>query len=566
VLLREDGRTAYLCDFGIASSPGQELTRTGALVGSMAYMAPERHAAETASSSGVAADIYATGCLFWHVLTGSQPYVGTEAEVAKGHLEGPIPQLPGKDEFAKKLNAFLRRAMAKDPRQRYPSARAMLAELTALRAIVPGVLALPEVTAIRQSVVATPPGKQVRRRVLAVALVMALVGGAVYVGSLIGGVSMVPTVLGTDTPSTTAAQSEPSQAPPSDWSGAPSTSAPPKAKFTERAGVNPAEEGVVEEPVAIEPQPEAPATKAKPRSKPRQPRTTAPAPAPTTSAAPQPSPAPAAKFRCWNGARVAAYSSCSWPAGFAGSEWVFPRRQAVPNCKRMGPLSGRVIGWACPVRFGDGTTGQISLQQWRTVNAAESYFWNRYVGTRDRARGPWVINQTYFGRSAHGWLNRRGGPAHAIRIYGTKGTQPWVLAVQAPTTKKRATAFSRLGFRSPARFRGVPSADASPVTAHLVDEHRLLLGDPHRDVAGVHQRRRRCADASERTGLGPPLVPKGRSACTWCKWSASEELPGGARGQWPKNRPPAPPHTGRRRSVGTAGPVGSDPAVGQTRP
>ena len=80
VLLREDGRHAYLCDFGIASSPGAELTRTGVMVGSVAYMAPERHGGDGSGDIGVTADVYSVGCLLWTVLAGSQPYVGTDTE------------------------------------------------------------------------------------------------------------------------------------------------------------------------------------------------------------------------------------------------------------------------------------------------------------------------------------------------------------------------------------------------------------------------------------------------------------------------------------------------------
>ncbi|WGY02498.1 serine/threonine-protein kinase [Nocardioides sp. QY071] len=112
VLLRDDGSTAYLCDFGIATSPGGELTRTGVLVGSAAYMAPERHSGDT-GAAGVAGDVYSAGCLLWTMLTGTPPYVGTDAEVAMGHLRGPVPQVPGRDPFLDGLNAVLRRALAK---------------------------------------------------------------------------------------------------------------------------------------------------------------------------------------------------------------------------------------------------------------------------------------------------------------------------------------------------------------------------------------------------------------------------------------------------------------------
>ncbi|HWU22504.1 MAG TPA: serine/threonine-protein kinase, partial [Nocardioides sp.] len=118
VLLNADGRRAYLCDFGIASSPDADLTRTGALLGSIGYMAPERHTAATAGSSGAAGDIYAAGCLLWAMLTGTPPYAGTDYEVASGHLYGDVPQLPGRDAFSTGVNQVLARSMAKDPGSR----------------------------------------------------------------------------------------------------------------------------------------------------------------------------------------------------------------------------------------------------------------------------------------------------------------------------------------------------------------------------------------------------------------------------------------------------------------
>ena len=123
VLLRRRGGRweALLCDFGIATSDGGEaFTRTGSLVGSTPYMAPERNQGD---DSGVPGDVYAVGCLLWRVLTGVTPYAGSEVEVAVAHLQAPVPQLPGDDVFAQSVNTLLQRAMAKAPGDRYASAR-----------------------------------------------------------------------------------------------------------------------------------------------------------------------------------------------------------------------------------------------------------------------------------------------------------------------------------------------------------------------------------------------------------------------------------------------------------
>ena len=69
--------SVYLVDFGIArdSMAKTSLTVTGAAVGTPDYMAPERF---TAGHIDRRADIYALGCLFYEMLTGSKPFAGGE--------------------------------------------------------------------------------------------------------------------------------------------------------------------------------------------------------------------------------------------------------------------------------------------------------------------------------------------------------------------------------------------------------------------------------------------------------------------------------------------------------
>ncbi len=130
VLLRagQDQLHAYLCDFGIARDDESSLTSTGVVAGTYAYLAPERFRGEPATP---ASDIYALGCLLWFLLTGRPPYDGGPVQLATQHEFSPIPQLPG---APAQLNAFLARAMAKDPAARHPSAAAAAAHLRAVRA------------------------------------------------------------------------------------------------------------------------------------------------------------------------------------------------------------------------------------------------------------------------------------------------------------------------------------------------------------------------------------------------------------------------------------------------
>ncbi|HEU5475530.1 MAG TPA: serine/threonine-protein kinase [Actinophytocola sp.] len=127
ILIDRDGH-AYLADFGIAretSPEATELTRSGDLVGSWDYMAPER------LSGGVVdgrADQYSLACVLFECLTGRLPHPGTDpaAKVA-AHLLQPAP---APSVFVPTITAALddvvRRGLAKDPARRFPTAAAMM--------------------------------------------------------------------------------------------------------------------------------------------------------------------------------------------------------------------------------------------------------------------------------------------------------------------------------------------------------------------------------------------------------------------------------------------------------
>ena len=130
VLLRRRGDTftAYLSDFGIARQVDGELTVSSqAVVGTPSYMAPELH---TGGIADVQSDVYSLGCLLWACLSGQAPFGGTsDYQIVSAHLEQPVPQLPDDAPLAIGVNAVLRRAMAKEPANRYQSADTMRDEL-----------------------------------------------------------------------------------------------------------------------------------------------------------------------------------------------------------------------------------------------------------------------------------------------------------------------------------------------------------------------------------------------------------------------------------------------------
>ncbi|MDT5139920.1 MAG: hypothetical protein QOD58_4182 [Mycobacterium sp.] len=109
---------AYLIDFGIARAADEtRLTGTGGVVGSWAYMAPERFG----DDADWRADIYALACVLHECLTGAPPFRGNSLEQQyTGHKFTPPPQpsmlRPG---VPANLDGVIAKGMAKEPDQRY---------------------------------------------------------------------------------------------------------------------------------------------------------------------------------------------------------------------------------------------------------------------------------------------------------------------------------------------------------------------------------------------------------------------------------------------------------------
>jgi sugar lactone lactonase YvrE len=123
---RGDGSDhAYLTDFGLAKRFDQAssgaLTRTGAFVGTLDYVAPEQIRGERVDAR---TDVYALGCVTHEVISGRAPFADREENVAKiyAHLQDEPPWLPDDSGVAGALDEVIARALAKEPRDRYPSA------------------------------------------------------------------------------------------------------------------------------------------------------------------------------------------------------------------------------------------------------------------------------------------------------------------------------------------------------------------------------------------------------------------------------------------------------------
>jgi serine/threonine protein kinase len=125
----EEGREhVYLTDFGIArhaeaaATTDATLTGTGAFVGTLDYMAPERIQGD--SRGDARSDVYAFGCMLFQSLAGRVPYP-RENDLAKlnAHLNDPFPSV-GEERggVPAELDAVLRHATAKAPEGRFATA------------------------------------------------------------------------------------------------------------------------------------------------------------------------------------------------------------------------------------------------------------------------------------------------------------------------------------------------------------------------------------------------------------------------------------------------------------
>jgi WD40 repeat protein len=126
VMLDETG-TALVCDFGLARGEETQLTRTGAFVGTLRYMSPERFRGECDAR----ADVYALGAVLYEFLTLS-PAMPAKDEASLlddiVHRE-PIPPRRLDRRIPRDLETIVLHALTKDPRHRYGTASAMRDDL-----------------------------------------------------------------------------------------------------------------------------------------------------------------------------------------------------------------------------------------------------------------------------------------------------------------------------------------------------------------------------------------------------------------------------------------------------
>ncbi len=133
------GERVKVLDFGIAkllgdSDPGHQMTQTGMIMGTPAYMSPEQ--CRGAGRVDHRTDVYALGCVLFHLLTGRTPFVAsTPGDLIACHLTVPPPAPSSVTTgISPELDALVLRCLAKDVDARLSTMTELIAAIDALLA------------------------------------------------------------------------------------------------------------------------------------------------------------------------------------------------------------------------------------------------------------------------------------------------------------------------------------------------------------------------------------------------------------------------------------------------
>jgi eukaryotic-like serine/threonine-protein kinase len=136
IRVSDDGRSKIM-DFGVAHLVASDLTRTGLVLGTPSYMAPEQ-----VMSGNITActDIYSVGTVLYQLLTGTKPFVAPTLQGLFYKIVTEVPRsvaelVPG---IPPALDRIVRKAMAKEPADRYADALQMANDISAVRAGLSG--------------------------------------------------------------------------------------------------------------------------------------------------------------------------------------------------------------------------------------------------------------------------------------------------------------------------------------------------------------------------------------------------------------------------------------------
>lgn len=179
VMLTEDGRVLLL-DFGLASLQGtNRITRTGSLLGSVPYMAPEQLRGEECDARS---DVWSAGVTFYELLTLRLPFPGRNDVEMREAIDRAHPRPPraAHEGLTWEVETVCLTALEREPAQRYASAAALADDLRAILELRPISARRPGVwLQIRRALRRHP-----LRAAAALIALVALVGGPLAYGAI----------------------------------------------------------------------------------------------------------------------------------------------------------------------------------------------------------------------------------------------------------------------------------------------------------------------------------------------------------------------------------------------
>ncbi len=128
-LLLDRNENVHVADFGIASAAGMDsLTMTGTVLGTAGYLSPEQAQGDRATP---ASDRYALAVVAFELLSGRRPFENESMTAeAFAHVNAPVPSIAEVcDELPAELDPVFRRALAKNPDDRFPTAAEFVAAI-----------------------------------------------------------------------------------------------------------------------------------------------------------------------------------------------------------------------------------------------------------------------------------------------------------------------------------------------------------------------------------------------------------------------------------------------------
>ena len=127
-----EGERVLVADFGVAravSEVHEKLTATGMVVGTPTYMSPEQATGEREIDGR--SDVFALACVLYELLAGEPPFDGPTPQAAlMRRFTGPPRSLRPVVDVPEALEAALMKALARDPKDRYPTVAAFSDALT----------------------------------------------------------------------------------------------------------------------------------------------------------------------------------------------------------------------------------------------------------------------------------------------------------------------------------------------------------------------------------------------------------------------------------------------------